>query len=225
VFPDGEVQSVGARLHRLDITGNFCTGSQGQASAVIEWLASQSVKRMRRGHAINESVWWANTRRMLKAYVKAAEMLAHGCDKSDRGYLWASDNGIVRVEVEMKRRLLQEIGLDQIGNVTDEKLEALFVEQTEILRRVDRSDEPDILAALPAGSRVYAAAWLAGHDLRQTVSRATLFRHAKVCREYGMDILAPRNVKAFPVRVRVVELHPATVPDWYCLVSDLERVA
>lgn len=174
---------------------------------------------------MHESVWWSNTRRMLKAYVKATEMVSHGADKAAQGFTWARDNGVVRVEVELKRRLLQEAGLDQLHNVTDEKLEALFVEHTDILRRVDRSDEPDILAALPAATRIYAAAWMAGHDLRQSVSRRTLFRHAKVCREYGIDLMAPRNVKQFPVRVRVIDLQPALVPEWYDLVSDLERVA
>lgn len=168
---------------------------------------------MKRGFAGDESVWFSNTRHMLKAYRKGAEMKAHGGDDVLIGYCDAA--GIVRVEVELKRRLLGELGLDEVGNVTDEKLADVFREQTEIFRAVDRSEEPDIIANVPARSRAFAAAWLAGQDVRALCSRATLFRHAKVLREYGIDVMEPRNIQNFPVSVRVVELEPMTAPAWY----------
>ena len=119
------------------------------------------------------------------------------------------------MEVELKRRELQRLGLNHLGDVTDEKLAAAFEEETAFLRRVDRSDEPDILAELPAGSRVYAAAWLKGQDLRQLVSRRTFFRHARVLKGFDIDITQPRNIHNFPVKVRVVDLCPLSAPDWY----------
>lgn len=155
---------------------------------------------------------------MLKAYRKGAEMKAHGMD--DELVQWATDQGIVRVELELKRRELQERGLRDIGNITQEKLEAIFEEHLEPFRRVDSSDEPDILASIPARSRAYAAAWLTGSDVRLLCSERTLYRHAKVLREYGLDILETRNIERFPVKVRVIDLVPCTVPDWY-----LKRVA
>ncbi len=130
---------------------------------------------------------------------------------------WCNRHGVVRVEVELKRRLLAELGLVNFADISDERLAAIYTEQTSILRRVDRSDEPDILAAIPSRSRAYAAAWLAGQDMQLLASRATLFRHARCLREYGIDILTPRNVETFPIRVRVVDLVPAAVPDWYQL--------
>jgi hypothetical protein len=172
---------------------------------------------MKRGQVGEESVWWANTRHMFKAYLKGAEMVKHGKAERDRSVLWCKDNGVVRVEVELKRRLLQALEMREFAAVSDEKIAAVFAEQTSILRRVDRSDEPDILAALPARSRVYASAWLAGQDLRACMAERSLYRHAKVLREYGIDILRPRNVCGFPVKVRVVDLVPATAPDWYSL--------
>lgn len=150
---------------------------------------------------------------MLKAYRKGAEMKAHGVD--DELVQWATDQGIVRVELELKRRELQERGLRDIGNITQEKLEAIFEDHLEPFRRVDSSDEPDILAAIPARSRAYAAAWLAGQDVRLLCSSATLYRHAKVLREYGLDILESRNIERFPVKVRVIDLVPVSVPEWY----------
>jgi len=203
----------GGTVARLDLTCNFSAGSDAQARAVIRWLSGQSVKRAKRGYSGDESVWWSNTRIMLKAYRKGAEMKAHGVD--DELVQWATDNGVVRVELELKRRELQERDLRDIGNITQEKLEAVFMEHLEPFRRVDSSDEPDILAAIPARSRALAAAWLSGQDCHNLCSRATLYRHAKVLREYGLDILETRNIEKFPVKVRVIDLVPLEVPEWY----------
>lgn len=170
---------------------------------------------MKRGNAGDDSVWWSNSRHMLKAYIKHLEMLAHGASDDEFHVQWCKREGVVRVEAEMKKRLLSELGLNDWGEISDEKLTALFEDQTSVLKAVDRSDEPDLLASIPSRSRAYAAAWLAGQDLKGMLSNGTLYRHAKVLREYGLDILQQRNVQQFPVKVRVVELRPLAVPDWY----------
>jgi len=170
---------------------------------------------MKRGLVGSESCWWANTRHMIKAYLKGAEMKHHGGEEIQELIDFCDERGLVRVEVELKRRLLQEAGLDAFDAVTDEKLAAIYNEQTEIFRRVDRSDEPDILASIPSRYRMTAAAWIAGQDVRGQLGQAALYRHARVLREYGIDILQARNVEKFPVKVRVVDLKPLSMPDWY----------
>lgn len=203
----------GAVVSRLDITCNYSAGSDAQARAVIRWLAGRSIARKKRGYSGDESVWWANTWTMLKAYRKGAEMRAH---RGDQELIqWADDCGLVRVELELKKRQLSEIGLSHLGDITDEKLQAVFEEHTEPFRRIDSSDEPDILVSIPSRSRAYASAWLGGQDVRLLCSQATLYRHAKVLRGYGLDILEPRNIERFPVKVRVIDLVPLEVPDWY----------
>lgn len=220
-FSPGEERISGARIYRLDVTGNFACGSDGQARALIRWIAARSVARVKKGSAGDESVWWANTRRMFKAYVKAAEMRSHGVSEQDWLYRWTLDQGVARVEVELKRRLLEELGLNDFGAVTDARLAEVFASETELLRSVDRSDEPDILAALPKRSRAIAAAWLAGVDPKTFVGRSQLYVHARVLRGYGIDLFAERsNVKNFPVRVRVIDFEPMRVPDWYDLKED-----
>jgi hypothetical protein len=216
--------SRGARVSRLDITCNFATGSESQARSLIRWLANRSVSRMKKGRAGDESVWWVNTRHMLKAYIKHIEMLKHGCAEDDPVYQWCKEQGVVRVEIELKKRLLHDEGLNKLENITDEKLIAIFESETEIFRRVDRSDEPDILDAIPAKSRIYAAAWFAGKDLVDLASRATLFRHAKILRDYGIDIMEPRNIEQFPVKVQIVDLKPLSMPDWYSLEDEKPRL-
>lgn len=180
---------------------------------------------MKRGQAGDESVWWSNTRHMLKAYVKHLEMVKHGAGEKSELVSWLRDQGVVRVEIELKKRLLSELGLNDLGAVSDASLLELFESQIEPLRRADRSGDEEILEALPRKSRVYAAAWLAGEDMRGMCSRATLFRHAKVLRECGIDILAPRNVERFPVKVRLIELAPLGRPAWYVLDGDAEVAA
>lgn len=150
---------------------------------------------------------------MLKAYRKGAEMRKHGGDADLIDY--ADSQGIVRVEVELKKRELSELGLSHLGSISDEKLRQIFDDHVEPFRRVDSSEEPDILASIPSRSRAYAAAWLAGQDCRLLCSQATLYRHAKVLRDYGLDILETRNIERFPVKVRVIDLQPLSVPDWY----------
>lgn len=212
--PEGS-PPVGAFVSRLDLTCNYSAGSDAQARAVIRWLAGRSVARMKRGYSGDASVWFSNTRHMLKAYRKGAEMIVHGMPANDPLVQFAQQSGLVRVEVELKKRLLSELGLNRLPNITDEALEAVFHEQTEVFRRVDMSEEPDIIANIPARSRAYASAWMAGQDVRLLCSQATLYRHAKVLREYGIDILEPRNIEHFPVKVRVIDLQPMPVPDWY----------
>lgn len=213
-------ESFGARVYRLDITCNFATGSESQARALIRWLANRSVSRMKKGRAGDESVWWVNTRHMLKAYIKHIEMLKHGCSEDDPVYLWCKEQGVVRVEIELKKRLLFDEGLNKLENIKDEKLIKIFRDETEIFNRVDRSDEPDILDGIPAKSRIYASTWLAGQDMSNLASERTLYRHAKILREYGMDIMEPRNIEQFPVKVRIVDLKPLSMPDWYSLEDE-----
>jgi len=152
---------------------------------------------------------------MLKAYIKGVEMRNHGAEEDDEVAQYCDDLGVVRVEVELKRRLLKEVGLQSFDDVTQAKIQRIFEEQTSIFRRVDRSDEPDILACIPARYRVTAAAWLSGQDVCTMLANGTLYRHARVLREYGIDILQARNVERFPVKVRVVDLQPLSMPDWY----------
>ena len=74
-------------------------------------------------------------------------------------------------------------------------------EQTDIFNAVDRSDEPDILDSIPTKSRVHAAAWMAGQDLRQLLSNGTFYRHARVLRDYGIDITEPRNARGLLILI------------------------
>jgi len=152
---------------------------------------------------------------MVKAYNKADDLVRLGHARDSALVRWCRDNGIVRIEVELKNRLLSDLKMQRMENITDEKLAAIYDEETAFLSRFDSSDEPDVLSSIPARSRAYAAAWLAGQDLRQFVSTATLYRHGKILAGYGLHIFEPRNVSTFPTKVRVIELEAVEAPEWY----------
>lgn len=175
---------------------------------------------MKRGQAGDESVWWANTRHMLKAYIKHLEMVKHGTSDKDHIVQWLKEKGVVRVELELKKRLLSELGLNDLANLSDQKLVDIYEQQIEPFKRADRSCDEDIIEHIPQRSKAIAAAWLAGTDVRDLVGKSQLYVHAKRLREYGLDILTPRfsgGVERFPVKVRFIELEPLAVPDWYSL--------
>ena len=69
---------------------------------------------------------------MIKAYIKHIEMEKHGMKTDEPVDEWCRDNGIVRVEVELKRRRLQSEGLDKLENLSDEKIQQIFASETEI---------------------------------------------------------------------------------------------
>jgi hypothetical protein len=205
----------GAVFSRLDITCNYATGNELQARQAIRWLGSQSIARSKKGISGDESVWWANTRHMLKAYIKHLEMLAHGALEDDESFIHARDLGILRVELELKKRTLSELHLNDWGNITQEKLEQVFHENTALLHKIDNSNEANILDIIPKSSRVYASCWLQGQDLKGLLAERTLYRHAKVLREYGIDILSERNITQLKTKPRILELVPTVAPDWY----------
>ena len=213
-LPNGETR-LGASVSRLDFTVNYATGSEFKARQAINSFATLSVSRVKKGRAGDESYWFANTRYMFKAYIKHLEMLKHGASKDCPVYQYALNNGILRLELELKRRLLGELNMRRLEDITDEKLEAIFEKQTEFARKFTTDDFADALEHIPTKSRIYAESWHKGIDLKNTCSRATLFRHAKVLREYGIDILADRNIEHLTPQIRFVDLIPLPVPNWY----------
>jgi len=79
------------------------------ARALIRGLQGKNVSRVKKGVGGDSSVWWSNTRYMIKFYIKADEMLAHGCGEG-KAYEYAVQHGIVRMELELKRRELSDLG-------------------------------------------------------------------------------------------------------------------
>lgn len=222
---------TGATVSMLHLTENYATGSAGNAMAFIDWVATQSKSRVKRGRAGESTVVFGtkgSARSYLKIYIKADEMLAHAKDhgrstaevKQDPVYQYCQQNGVVRVELEARRLLLRDHQLRFVGDITMQKLETLFRTEVDPLLNRTREDITRIdleTLDVPPGVRMTAAAYLRGEDVRASLSRRTFFRYAKQLREYGIDISEPLpNASKFTSLVKVVEIAPIhDVPDWY----------
>lgn len=224
----------GARVWSIHATRNYLTGSEANAQAVLNWLDSQSVARVKKKRFGKSTVTWGNLNYcQTEAYIKHEEMMDHCKGNLERemmrqnpAYQWAKQNGVVRIEVKAAKDYLRDRDLTWLGAWDMSKVIQLFEERTEILHRVKCDIEEFDPSTLPSSVATTAAAWLKGVDVRTTLKRSTFFSHAKRLREYGIDISEKRNVEQMPIRIRTIDLVAASAPDWYSMErTPLVRVA
>jgi hypothetical protein len=227
VEKDGVITS-GARVWSVHMTQNYRTGSPENAKAVIDWANTQTMARVKKARLGSTTLIWGSISYcQTELYDKAEEMLAHAKGPKERervllseAYQYAKKEGIIRLEVKCAKDFLKHRKLTYLGNWSMGTVTQIFKEKAEILDRckaVKCKEDEDILAHLPSSTRVHAAAWLAGVDVAAHMSRRTFFRHAKVLREYGIDIAEKRNVAVIQPKMREIEITPVSVPDWYSL--------
>lgn len=220
----------GARVWSIHLTQNYRTGSPDNAKAVIDWLNTQSVARVKKARLGASTVTWgALNYCQTEVYIKADEMVDNAKGKEakarvreSQAYQYALENGIIRLEVKCAKDFLKHRKLTYLGNWDMGTVHDLFKEKSEVLTRCaieEAHDDAAMLAALPNAVRVHAASWLAGMDVAPLMSRSTFFRHAKVLRQYGIDIAEPRNVSVIRPKMREIEITPLAPPDWYSLTA------
>jgi hypothetical protein len=220
---DGGPLHEGARVWSIHVTRNFVTGSEANGQAVLNWLDSQSVARVKKKRFGKSTVVWGSLKYcQVEAYLKADEMMDHCRGDIEREmmrqnpvYQWCRDNGVVRVEVKAAKDYLRDAGLTWAGDWDMAKVIRLFDERTEVLHRVRTDIEEFDPATLPSNVAMTASAWLRGEDVQRCMKRATFYRHARILREYGIDIAEPRNVASMPIRIKTLEIQAASAPDWY----------
>lgn len=216
-FAENRSRSEFIHLSRVDLTKNYCCGSLTSARAVIRSISGKSISRVKKGVGGDSSVWWSNTRYMLKVYIKALEMEAHGVN-SGRVYEYARDNGIIRLELELKRRELHTLGWSdfndfltgwEMGNV-----HKLFADYEKILTCNSVENESEFIDSLPMRLRPAAAIFMSGKDVRDYMSRASFFRYRKALLDYGIDI-SDELPSRIQVSVQKISIEPLIAPEWY----------
>lgn len=213
-----DVHWTGARIHRLDLTENYFTGDEQSAKYYIQWLFTQQPSRrtLVGTYPDGSTVDWGRGSRRIyaKFYLKFLEMARGGVAHDPRLVEWATSNGLGRFEVSLKSTQLQTMGMNYLGGLDMDQLDLFFSERASILSRASLS--LDNLSDLPTHLRCTARDYLAGDDMSQ-IPLSTFKRKRKALLEYGIDISVPRNVHEFQPRVRVIELKPAVMPDFYQL--------
>lgn len=128
--------------------------------------------------------------------------------------------GMVRFETTLKSRFLSQNGLRYWGAVDMEKLNRVFNEKAEVIRREKAAYESldQMFEQLPAELLGTALAWKMGKDLPRMMKRATYYRHRRrLIQEFGIDVSQPCRVVELATRVKVREITdiPMVAPDWY----------
>lgn len=217
---------TGATISNIHLTSNFATGSEDDSQRVIDWIDGQSASHIKKGRVGSSTAQFGSKggRKLLKFYIKHLELMAHSKNavtrelvKTSNVYRYAATAGVVRAELELHRLMLRDLAMRYLGDISMPKLASIFEQNLEILDRVKVDASSLDVASLPAAVRLTAEAYLRGSNLRAMLSQATWYRHAKVLREYGLDIAEPHNVKAFPIKLsnRAIEIKELQAPEWY----------
>lgn len=214
----------GATVTALDVTANFATGSRTNAAAFLGWLEGQRVERVK-GTTVNKgSVRFGGGRGLqVECYDKADELIAHAkgdeakqaMRKSDL-YQWLCDEGIVRLEVRLKRDHLRAAEMGYAGAISMEKVTQLFGDKTKFLTRISNDVDAFDFTNLPFRLAGIARQFMAGEDVKARMkSRATFYRNRSMLLPYGIDIAARPKVLTFAPKVREIELRQVEAPSWY----------
>lgn len=214
----------GSRIWSIHLTQNYITGSPENKKHVLNWLDSQTMRRVKKGRRGETTLEWGSISYcQTQVYDKAAEMLAHCKNKEERQKLmeeseawrYAHDNGIIRVEVKCNKDYLVHKGLTYLGEWDMCKVIEIFKERTEILERLEVEVDDLDINRLPKSVRMDAAAWLAGVDLKQVLPQSTFYRKAKILEGYNLDVHQPRKTAVVRPIMRRIEIAPIAAPDWY----------
>lgn len=216
------------QLTRVDVTQSFHLDSLAQ---VMAWLraAEQTAHLSHRGRGQlckgSTLYFGKNSRRWsLKLYAKGQEIRAkgHGQDailSLPSALSWADKT--LRAELTLRSMELKRHGLDYVSAwmaevpsaVTAQLLRDRFGGMT--MTTTSRLPTEVLDSLFPAQRTAYAA-WEAGNDLRQMMSRPSFYRLRAKLLPHGVDIatVMPREVSNVVPLFKVLEAVPVGVPDW-----------
>lgn len=217
------------QLTRVDVTESFHLANSGE---VLSWLraAEQTAHLAHRGRGqlVKGSTLYfgKNSRRWsLKLYAKGQEIRAkgHGQDAIlDLPHCVAWADRTLRAELTIRSMELKRMGLDQVSAWLP--LDGVPFDTAELLRErlgamtmtTARTLPDEVIQQLTAGQHNAYLAWLAGNDLRDSMSRPSFYRLRAKLLPHGIDIatLMPKEVSNVVPLHRVLEAVPASIPDW-----------
>lgn len=233
---DGNLKSsyTGATVSMIHANQKIISGSPEALEEVLRWSHYQSMPNVHTRPQENGTVWGSKKshRKMIKLYGKAREMLAHAKEHgrtkaevlADPVYQYCHENGVLCLELEARRSLLEDRHMRYLAQITQEKIEKLFAEEAMLLFSRGHKISTDFDLSymdVPAGAMAAAADWLKGGDpfkILKATKQATAYRYANALKAYGIDITQPldKDNPCPPPIVRLIDVHPVTqVPDWY----------
>jgi len=244
-FRDGPVIST------VHVTRNLICG-QGGDRLFLDWMESHYMGRLPFKRERDSTVQaGSQNRRQRQLYLKGPEIRSHALkwrrsrspkkledrdeavEYLERLLKWCEEKGVVRDEVKLGRKWLQESEYRYPENWSEETAPMLHVENSEVdtMNAGALSDygvevRQRLLAvgcsSRLAGSMANAVSgWLAGQVWDLGLGRPTRYRYLKALREHcGLDLRKPCNVRALatcvkPKVLEVREMQVEDLPDWY----------
>ena len=189
------------KMHRVDVTRSWDLGTQ---EAVDSWLKGTQVNAQvqYKGRSVYEegtvyfgkrSKYWS-----MKFYNKARELKAKG-HRLPEAFSQLPDQipGVLRGELVFRKRKLEALELEWLGNWKPETADNLYKEylgKMSLGTRVRVTDKE--LTDMPRHLRACYTIWKSGEDVTNHYSRRQMYRLKKSMLEYGIDITAPQPKKA-----------------------------
>lgn len=257
----GDWIADGAKIERIDLTTNVAMG-EGNALAYLRGVSSQRI-----GHSIGflypngRTVSWTpkgngkgGRLQYRKAYDKAFEMdqnilpkikRLYGDQSPEFAYVsrvrnYCAEQGVVRMEQELKSEFLQRECLSYWGLINERRFAELHDEFLKIDERlkvtamdiVSISGQlvaeglcPNLRSARTTAS--YALEWMTGAQL--DFKKKQVNTHAALLNKIGINIRNACDTSRFaPVFVRQcreIEKQPLLMPTWYQRPNHLQQVA
>lgn len=218
------------RLTRVDLTDSFHLANLGE---VLAWLraAEQTAHLSHRGRGQltkgSTLYFGKNSRRWsLKLYAKGQEIRAKGHGQESILSLpsaveWAERT--LRAELTLRGMELDRLGLRAVtawlphDGVPFDPLSILRDRLGDLTMTTARTLPDEVIQSLTAAQHNGYLAWLAGNDLRDSMSRPAFYRLRAKLLPHGIDIatLQPKDAASNVVPLhRVLEAVPVSVPDW-----------
>lgn len=208
---------------RIDYNQSFSLPSRAD---VLAWLRAAEFKaKTRHGRPSRKGgtlYFGKHSRRWsLKFYCKGEEISVPKHRLPDTLQIselidWADDK--LRAELTLRTTELLDLQMRTASAARPEKLRELF---GQYMRTLEMSEQialtSEELHQLPQRLRSTYILWNSGEDLRDTLPKATYYRHRKDLLELGIDIALRKEMfdraNVVPL-VRVLEAMPAEIPVW-----------
>lgn len=206
-----------ARVTRADITTNLAAGeNRRQALRWVQTLELGRREKVIRG--LNTQFGQNNDWRSLRIYDKAKQIREQlmrglkGAQKSQMQTLadYCEQNGLIRLESEMRSRYLRDSNVRSWDNATHENLLNEFNQEVQFMQEI----EVDDLDKIPMPYAGTLAMFLTGMNPKDRMHPKTFAKHKKVLSGHGYDI-STNNIVPLRAQKHVIVLEALEPPDWY----------
>ena len=257
----GQRLRVGPVISQVHVTRNLILGAGGEGP-FLDWMSAQTFGRLpyRRTHETTVKAGHV-ARRLHEFYAKGPEVRDHALkwrraraaekvavkDEAvaylERLAKWCEENGVVRDEVKLGRKLLPETGYRYPENWQDEtpaqvhrvngevstmNAGALSNYGTEVYEKLVAAGYSERQSRSMTNA---VSGWLAGQDWDGGLSKSVRYRYVKALREVcGLDLRRPCNVRALATSIKpkvleAREMDIADLPSWYRWPEPAQGVA